>query len=79
MIEIPKAKFTFGQRVVCKWHEAEAGESIGFITGIDFDHRRDTSPLYTITEENGAQTDFIDEPMLREWNPELPPTGTPRT
>ena len=64
VMRIPRSSFQFGQRVVCHWHEVECGTSEGTITGINYDHRRDQEPRYTITEDNGQQTDDIDASML---------------
>lgn len=62
---IPLAQFSFAQRVRISWHEVECGVTEGVITGINYDHRRSgNKPLYTITEDDGSQVDFIDEDMI---------------
>jgi hypothetical protein len=63
-MKIPQAEFKFGQRVLVTWHESECQPTVGTITGINYDHRRDKEPIYTITEDNGEQTDYIDENMI---------------
>lgn len=61
-IKIPKALYSFGARVTVKWREAECGETEGTISGINYDFRgAGSSPSYTITEDNGMQTDDIPE------------------
>lgn len=62
--KIPRARFNFGARVLWHWHEVECGPSETTITGVNFDHRRDTAVTYTITEDNGQQTTEIEEGML---------------
>lgn len=64
-MKIPKARFQFAQRVNCHWHEIECGVTEATITGINYDHRHGgDAPRYTITEDNGQQTDDITEGML---------------
>lgn len=61
---IPPARYQFGQRVSIHWHEAELGVTEGTITGVNYDHRHGGEVLYTITEDNGMQTDSFDAGML---------------
>ncbi len=63
-MKIPSAQFTFAQRVRITWHEAECEPTEAIITGINYDHRRDNQPCYTITEDGGAQTDSLTEDMI---------------
>lgn len=68
-MRIPKAQFNFGQRVVVQWYEIECGKTEATITGINYDHRRGgDGPRYTITEDNGCQTDDITENMMSSAN-----------
>lgn len=61
---IPKANFHFGQRVRIDWQDAGIESTEETITGINYDHRRDTEILYTTTDSEGSQTDYLDESML---------------
>lgn len=63
-LRIPRSRFQFGQRVIVRWQEVELGETKAVITGVNFDHRRDREPQYTITDEDGGQTDGLTDSML---------------
>jgi len=63
-IRIPEIGYKFGQRVTVVWYEAEIENTEATITGINYDHRRSPFATYTITEDDGYQTDEIDEEQL---------------
>jgi hypothetical protein len=61
---IPKAQFQFGQRVLCNHGEGNSPPFEAIITGVSFDHRRDREVFYTLTEDNGGQSDGWGEDRL---------------
>lgn len=63
-VTIPRALYQFGDRVTCKIDAQECPDFDATITGINYDHRSDTSPIYTVTEDDGAQSDDWPESML---------------
>jgi len=62
--KIPRAAFQFGQRVCCHPLEAEFRPFEAVITGINYDFRRDSEPLYTLTEDDRGQSDGWTEDVL---------------
>ena len=72
ILKVPKAEFKFGQRVRVWWSEAECQPTEGTVTGINWNPHMDKCPGYTITEDDGTQTDLIDESMLSAVNAPIP-------
>jgi len=62
--KIPRAAFHFGQRVCCHPLEIECRPFEAVVTGINYDHRRDSQPLYTLTEDDGGQSDGWTDEIL---------------
>lgn len=64
-ILIPPSRYQYGETVIVVWNEAECPDTKAIITGVNFDHRSDSEPTYTITEVDGSQTDGIPASMIR--------------
>lgn len=65
-MNIPTTDFNFGERVIVNWHEAECPPTKARIIGMNCDPRLDQSITFTIVEEGGFISDYIDEDMLEK-------------
>ena len=69
-MKIPKSFYDLGDRVLATY---DGDQQLGYISGINFDHNRDQKVNYTVTCDEGYQSDgWTDETLTSSTEPPKP-------